>query len=91
MVGRTKTDRLYNEQTEGNLYCAVYAGVTKELVPSLDIALETSIFLVFETFVCLFVCFCCFMSHVNSYGHCGTVSSLNHTFFLGRLEQAVNQ
>ena len=31
-------------------------------------------------FVCLFVCFCCFTSHVNSYGHCGTVSSLNHTF-----------
>ena len=30
--------------------------------------------------VCLFVCFCCFTSHVNSYGHCGTVSSLNHTF-----------
>ena len=30
-------------------------------------------------FVC-FVCFCCFTSHVNSYGHCGTVSSLNHTF-----------
>ena len=28
----------------------------------------------------LFVCFCCFSSHVNSYGHCGTVSSLNHTF-----------
>ena len=27
-----------------------------------------------------FVCFCCFTSHVNSYGHCGTVSSLNHTF-----------
>ena len=25
-------------------------------------------------------CFCCFTSHVNSYGHCGTVSSLNHTF-----------
>ena len=24
--------------------------------------------------------FCCFTSHVNSYGHCGTVSSLNHTF-----------
>ena len=21
-------------------------------------------------------CFCCFTSHVNSYGHCGTVSSL---------------
>ena len=30
--------------------------------------------------VLLFVCFCCFTSHVNSYGHCGTVSSLNHTF-----------
>ena len=28
----------------------------------------------------VFFCFCCFMSHVNSYGHCGTVSSLNHTF-----------
>ena len=28
----------------------------------------------------LFVCFCCFTSHVNSYGHCGTVSLLNHTF-----------
>ena len=25
-------------------------------------------------------CFCCFTSHVNSYGHCGTVNSLNHTF-----------
>ena len=27
--------------------------------------------------LCLFVCF---KSHVNSYGHSGTVSSLNHTF-----------
>ena len=26
---------------------------------------------------------------VNSYGHVGTVSSSNHTFFLGKLEQAV--
>ena len=25
-------------------------------------------------------CFCCFTSQVNSYGHCGTVSSPNHTF-----------
>ena len=24
--------------------------------------------------------FVCFTSHVNSYGHCGMVSSLNHTF-----------
>ena len=38
-------------------------------------------------FVCLFVC--C-TSQVNSYGHCGTVSSPNRTFFLGKLEQAVN-
>ena len=37
-------------------------------------------------------CFvCCFTSKVNSYVHCGTVSSPNHTFFLGKLEQAVNQ
>ena len=28
---------------------------------------------------------------VNSYGHVGAVSSPNHTFFLGRLDQAVNQ
>ena len=43
-------------------------------------------------FVCLFVClFCCFMSQVNSYGHGGTVISPNHTFFQGKLEQAVNQ
>ena len=26
------------------------------------------------------VFFCCFTPHVNSYSHCGTVSSLNHTF-----------
>ena len=24
--------------------------------------------------------FCCFTSQINSYGHCGTVSSPNHTF-----------
>ena len=30
-----------------------------------------------DLFVCLF---CCFTSQVNSYGHCGTVSSPNHTF-----------
>ena len=27
----------------------------------------------------------------NSYGHVGTVSSPNHSFFPGKLEQAVNQ
>ena len=35
--------------------------------------------------------FCCFTSQVNSYGHGGKVSSPNHTFFLGKLEKAVNQ
>ena len=39
----------------------------------------------------LFCLFCCFISQVNSHGHGGTVSSHNHTFFLGKLEQAVNQ
>ena len=36
----------------------------------------------FEFFYFLFflVWFCCFTSQVNSYGHCGTVSSPNHTF-----------
>ena len=38
-----------------------------------------------------FCLFCCFMSQVNSYGHGGTVSSPNNTFFMGKLEQAVNQ
>ena len=38
--------------------------------------------------ICLF---CCFTSQVNSYGHGGTVSSPDHTFFLGKLEQAFNQ
>ena len=35
------------------------------------------VFDIFNLFVCLF---CCFTSQVNSYGHCGTVSSHNHTF-----------
>ena len=38
-----------------------------------------------------FCLYCCFTSQVNSYGHCGMVSSPNHTYFLGKLEQAVNQ
>ena len=38
----------------------------------------------------LFVFFC-FTSQVNSYGHGRTVSSPNNTFFIGKLEQAVNQ
>ena len=31
------------------------------------------------------------MPQVNSYGYVGTVSSPYHTFFLGKLEQAVDQ
>ena len=45
----------------------------------------------FKVSLFCFLCFCCFTSHVNSYGHCGTVSSPNHTLFLGKLERAVNQ
>ena len=41
-------------------------------------------------FACLFVWFDA-LCLVNSYGHLGMVSSPNHTFFLGKLEQAVNQ
>ena len=38
---------------------------------------------------CLFVLL--LYVQVNSHGHAGMVSSPNHTFFLGKLEQAVNQ
>ena len=38
---------------------------------------------------CLFVLLLCVP--VNSYGHVRTVSSPSHTFFLGNLEQAVDQ
>ena len=42
-----------------------------------------------SNFACLFVLL--LYVPVNSYGHGGTVSSHNHTFFLGKLEQAVNE
>ena len=45
---------------------------------------------IYVWFVC-FCLFCCFTSQGNCYGHGGTVSSPNHTLFLGKLEQAVNQ
>ena len=44
----------------------------------------------FKTDVCWFWLvgwFCCFTSQVNSYGHCGTVSSPNHTFSWAGLNQ----
>ena len=42
-------------------------------------------------FLYVFLGFFGFTSQVNSCGHGGTVSSPNHTFSLGKLEQAVNQ
>ena len=39
----------------------------------------------------LFAGFVALKPQVNSYGNGGTVSSPNHTFFLDKLEQAVNQ
>ena len=44
-----------------------------------------------KVFVLSLNSFCCFTSQVNSYSHGGTVSSPNHIFFLGKLEEAVNQ
>ena len=43
----------------------------------LTVNLPTDSVFVGSLFVCLF---CCLTSQVNSYGHCGTVSSPNHTF-----------
>ena len=37
----------------------------------------------------LFCLFCCFTSQVNSYGHCGTVSSPNHTFSWAGLNKRI--
>ena len=34
-------------------------------------------------------CFCCFTSQVNSYGHCGTVSSPNHPFSWAGLNKRI--
>ena len=42
----------------------------------------------FMSFYVFFFCFCCLTSQVNNYGHGRTVSSPNHTFFLGKLKQA---
>ena len=48
----------------------------KQLIRVLGCILERHI----RQRVDLFVCFCCFTSQANSYGHCGTVSSPKHTF-----------
>ena len=44
-----------------------------------------------QCYLFVFCLFCCFTSQVISYSHGGTVSSPIHTFFLGKLKQAVNQ
>ena len=42
--------------------------------------------------ICILVWFTLlFYVSLNSYGHVGTVSSLNQAFLLGKFEQAVNQ
>ena len=40
----------------------------------------TTIFINFSDAQGLVGWFCCFTSQINSYGHCGMVSSPNHTF-----------
>ena len=55
----------------------------RQLVTSEQIGkIACDVFFIFISFhfLIFFFWFCCFTSHVNSYGHCGTVSSLNHTF-----------
>ena len=66
----------------------VRATVVCKVICQVDADKERNVLFV-QSFLFCFVC--CFMSQVNSYGHGGTVSSPNHTFFLGKLEQAVNQ
>ena len=42
--------------------------------------LTYKVWMLMKTWARLVGWFCCFTSQVNSYGHCGTVSSPNHTF-----------
>ena len=60
---------------------------TKPLI-RLNIKYKILCLMEFPTFInwtgpfpfCLFVCFCCFTSHVNSYGHCGRSVHLTTLF-----------
>ena len=64
--------------------CFVMQYLVSFLVALLLLCLAVLWLLAFESFTCgaigFFFLFCCFTSQVNSYGHCGTVSSPNHTF-----------
>ena len=67
---------------------------TEQIVISLSNVTETAVACSSNCksiFLCFVRLFYCFTSQVNSYGHGGTVRSPYHTFFLGKLEQAVNQ
>ena len=83
-MGR-KSPEVGLSQALQKVYCvAMYEGCYKRWpIHTVVDGLATQSYLLellFWTVFCLFVCFCCFTSHVNSYSHCGTVSSLNHTF-----------
>ena len=56
--------------------------------PVFEVRLETSVLIV-TLFVFMFVLL--LYVPVDSYGHCWTVFSPNHTYLLGKLEQAVDQ
>ena len=51
---------------------------------------HNSLLVTYQVINLVFVClFCYFTSQVNSYGHCGTVSSPNHTFSWAGLNKRV--
>ena len=55
----------------------INAFIMQIIVMKSSLILSSNKWALFRLFVCLF---CCFTSQVNSYGHCGTVSSPNNTF-----------
>ena len=80
---------LYNPRlTKLNLLNAASDGKKSIYIDLRKVALELNILsqkMVSSLFVLLLYII------VNSYGHVGMVISPNHTFFLGKLEQTVNQ
>ena len=66
--------------------CSILLDNCKHIITSLSLLVGTTV--KHDALICLY---CCFTSTVNSYGHGGTVISPNHTFFLGKIEQAVDQ
>ena len=72
---------------DGTFNVLFKAVISHLIVCENDVLLYMMIFLVSEQKQSDLICavwlvgwFCCFTSQVNSYGHCGTVSSPNHTF-----------